>query len=121
MHPLVHDSSIHSRQDVEAACVTLTDGWIKKMWRTYDGILLGHKKEWSHVDEPTDYHSERSKTVKDKYSITYTWNLKYDTDELIYKTETGTQTYGYQREKGGGINLEFGISKYKLLFIKYNI
>ena len=24
--------------------------------------------------------------------ITYTWNLKYDTNELIYKTETDSQT-----------------------------
>ena len=29
------------------------------------------------------------------------------------------QTYGYQRGKGrGGINEEFGISRYKLLYIK---
>ena len=48
--------------------------------------------------------SEISQTVKDKYYITYLWNLKYDTGEPIYKTETGTQTKGYQREKGGGIN-----------------
>ena len=26
------------------------------------------------------------------YDITYTWNLKYDTNELIYKTETESQT-----------------------------
>ena len=35
------------------------------------------------------------------YDITYMWNLKYDTNELIYKTETDSQTqktnYGYQR------------------------
>ena len=36
-------------------------------------------------------------------------SLKYDTNELIYKTETDSQTqktnYGYQRGKvGGGIN-----------------
>ena len=44
------------------------------------------------------------------YDITYIWNLKYDTDELIYKTETDSdmenrpvvakvETWG-----GGGIN-----------------
>ena len=27
------------------------------------------------------------------YDITYTWNLKYDTNELINKTETDSQTY----------------------------
>ena len=26
------------------------------------------------------------------YDITYMWNLKYDTNELTYKTETDSQT-----------------------------
>ena len=26
------------------------------------------------------------------YDITYTWSLKYDANELIYKTETDSQT-----------------------------
>ena len=26
------------------------------------------------------------------YDITYMWNLKYDTNELIYKTETDSET-----------------------------
>ena len=33
------------------------------------------------------------------YDITYIWNLKYDTNELIYKTNRVTdrkETYGYQ-------------------------
>ena len=37
--------------------------------------------------------------------ITYTWSLKYGTDELIYETVTNRrrkQTYGYQRGKGAG-------------------
>ena len=53
------------------------------------------------------------------------WNLKYDTKELIYKTETDSQTYQTNlwlpKGKGGwgGINQqEFGISRYKLLNIK---
>ena len=36
--------------------------------------------------------SEVSQTEKDKYDITYMWNLKYDTSELIYETETDSQT-----------------------------
>ena len=58
------------------------------------------------------------------YDITYMWNLKYDTNELIYKTETESQTQKTNlwlpKEKGvgGGINQEFGISRYKLLYIK---
>ena len=31
------------------------------------------------------------KSEKDKY-ITYMWNLKYSTNESIYKTETDSQT-----------------------------
>ena len=37
--------------------------------------------------------SEVSLTVKDiSYDVTYMWNLKYDTNELIYETETDSQT-----------------------------
>ena len=38
--------------------------------------------------------SEVSQKEKDKYHmiITYMWNLKYNTNELIYKTETDSQT-----------------------------
>ena len=37
--------------------------------------------------------SEASQTEKDiAYYITYMWNLKYDTNEPIYETETESQT-----------------------------
>ena len=60
------------------------------------GILLNHKKEWntaicSNMDETRDYHTKLSKSERERqipYEITYTWNLKYNTNELIYKTET---------------------------------
>ena len=52
--------------------------------------------------------------VKDKYYIiTYMWNQKNDTNELIYKTETDSQTsktctntaaYRQQREKMWGMD-----------------
>ena len=35
---------------------------------------------------------EVSQTEKDKYGIIYRWNLKTDTNELIYKTERDSQT-----------------------------
>ena len=35
--------------------------------------------------------SERERQIP--YDITYTWNLKYDTNELIYKTETNSQIW----------------------------
>ena len=36
--------------------------------------------------------SEVRKRETMPYDITYMWNLKYDTSELIYKTETDSQT-----------------------------
>ena len=51
------------------------------------------------------------------------WNLKYDTNELIYETETGSQTQRTDlwlpRGRGGqgGKDWEFGISRCKLFYI----
>ena len=50
------------------------------------------------------------------------WNLKYDTNELIHKTETHRhreQICGCQGWGGGGegMDWEFGISRCKLLYI----
>ena len=59
------------------------------------------KKEWnntvcSYLDGPRDYHTKWSKSDWERqisYDIAYMWNLKKkDTNELIYKTEIGTQT-----------------------------
>ena len=52
------------------------------------------------------------------------WNLKYDTNELIYKTETDSQTQRTDlwlpRQWGWrGMDREFGISKWKLLCIEW--
>ena len=58
------------------------------------------KKEWnnaicSNMDRPRDYHTKWSKSHRERqmsYDITYMWILKNDTNELIYKTETVSQT-----------------------------
>ena len=45
----------------------------------------------SNMDATRDYHTKWSKSERERqisYDITYMWNLKYDTDELIYETET---------------------------------
>ena len=47
--------------------------------------------------------------------------FKNDTNELIFKTEKQTHMYKKQLPKGkvvGGINQEFWISRYELLYIK---
>ena len=46
------------------------------------------------MDRPRDYHTKWNKSerqAQDKDDITYIWNLKYDTNELIYKTEIDLQ------------------------------
>ena len=67
----------------------------------YNGILLSHNKEGNNVicsnmDGPRDFHTKWNKSGRERqipYDITYMWNLKCDTKELIYKTETDSQTY----------------------------
>ena len=46
------------------------------------------------MDRPRDYHTKWSKSDRERqiYDITYMWNLTYDTNELIYKTETDSKT-----------------------------
>ena len=45
------------------------------------------------MDGPRDYHTEWSKSDKDKYyMISHMWNLKNNTNGFIYKTGTDSQT-----------------------------
>ena len=70
------------------------------MGHTQNGILLSHKKEWnnstcSNMNVPRDYHTQWSKSDRERqvlHDITYMWNLNYDTNEVIYKIETDSQT-----------------------------
>ena len=65
------------------------------------------------MDRPRYYRTKLSKSDRERqisYDITYTWNLKEnDTYELIYKTETKSQTLKTnlwlpKGKGGGGIN-----------------
>ena len=85
----------------------LTDDWIKKMWYTYklycvvytteqNIIQLQKKNEkmpfvktWTHQQIIILNEGSRSQVP---HNVIYMWNLKYDTNELIYKTETDSQT-----------------------------
>ena len=55
------------------------------------------------------------------YDITYMWNLKYDTNEPIYETETDSQRKDLWlprvRRGGGRMHWEFGVSRCKLFYI----
>ena len=47
------------------------------------------------MDGPRDSHTKWSKSERARqmpYDITYMWNLKYGTDEPMYKTEKDSQT-----------------------------
>ena len=50
------------------------------------------------------------------------WNLKYDTNEVIHEMETDSQTQrtdlwiAKEEGSGGGMEWEFGISRYKLVY-----
>ena len=47
------------------------------------------------MDGPRDYHTKWNKSEGERqipYDIIYMWNLKYDTNKLIYGTETDSQT-----------------------------
>ena len=39
------------------------------------------------MDGPRVYRTKWSKPDRDKYDIAYMWNLKKNTNKLIYKTE----------------------------------
>ena len=43
------------------------------------------------MGKPGDNHTKWSKSDRERqisYDIAYMWNLKYDTNKIIYKTET---------------------------------
>ena len=51
------------------------------------------KKNETAIYSDMDGHTKWSKSNRERqipYDITYMWNLKYDTDEPIYETESQT-------------------------------
>ena len=87
----------------------------------YNAILLSHKKEqniaiYNNMDGPRDYCTRWSKSKRERqipYDITYIWNLKDNTNEHIYKTETDRHRE-QRRGCGGRKDWELGISRCKL-------
>ena len=79
------------------------------------------------MDGLIDYHAKQSKSERERQIYIYNllWNLKYDTNELIYKKETNSQTQRTNlwllRWMGcrGGLDWEFGTSRCKLLYIAW--
>ena len=89
-----------------------TKEWIKKMWYIYameyysaikKNKIIAFGATW--MDLETIILSEVDSVIQTSYDITYMWNLKKkDTNEVICRTETHSQTlktYGYQRGQVG--------------------
>ena len=77
----------------------LTDEWIKKMWYIYTmeycsaikkNEIMPFAVTWMQLEIIILSKSERERQIP--YDITYIWNLKYDTNEPIYETETESWT-----------------------------
>ena len=79
------------------------------------------------MDGTRDYHTKWSKSEKKRqipYNITYMWNLKYNTNELMYETKTHRhreQTCGCQGggRVEGGVEWKFRVSRCKLLYTEW--
>ena len=98
----------------------------------YNVILLSHKEEWNNaicrdMNGPRDYHTKWSKPDRERqmsYNITYTCNLKrwYKWTYLQNRnrlTEFENKLMVTKGKRwGAGINQEFGINIYTLLYIK---
>ena len=53
------------------------------------------------MDGPRDYHTKWSESERERqvpHDIIYMWNLKYDTNQHIYKTKT---THKYREQTCG--------------------
>ena len=84
----------------------------------YNGILLGHKKEWN-MDGPRDHYTKWSQSNKETqipYDITFMCNLKFNTNEHVYDAETNSQVWSYlwltKGEGGWGINCKNRIIRF---------
>ena len=72
----------------------------------YNGMLRSHKKEWnnaicSNMDATWDYHTKWRESER-PFDITYMWNLKYDTNELIYEIDSENKLTVPKGERGEG-------------------
>ena len=81
----------------------------------------------SNMDGPRDYHTRWNNLARKRQipcDITYIWNLKYDTNEHIHETETGSQIWRTDlwlpRGMGGaGMDWESGIRRCRLLYTEW--
>ena len=87
-----------------------TDEWIKKMWYVYameyysaikSNEIMPFAATGMDLEIIILSKSDRERQIP--YDITYLWNLKYDTNELIYTTETDLWLPRGLRRDGVGV------------------
>ena len=103
------------------------------MVHIYNGILFSHWKKWnnaicSNMDGSGDYHTKWSKSDRERqisYDITHMWNLKKNWYKWTYlqnrnrPTDLENELMVTRGEGWGrGIDWEFGIDMYTLLYLK---
>ena len=98
MHPSVHCSTIHSSQNTEATRMSINRGMDKDVVHTYneaikENEIMSCPAMWMDLEIILNEVSQRRtytytytrRTIS--YTIAYMWNIKNDTNKLIYNTE----------------------------------
>ena len=119
MHSYIHSSAIDSGRDMSSG------RWPDKE-DTYIQWDSTHKKEGdnaicSSTDATRDDHSWWSKSERERQipcDITYMWDLKYGTNECIYKTEIPALRLPRRRVRGRGMDREFRAGRSTLLSLE---
>ena len=102
-----------------------TDEWIKMCIYTveyYSAIkmngILPFAVTWMNLENIV--LSEMSEKNKILYDVTCKWNLKNNSNESLHQTETDSQRWktNLGLPDGRETNGEYGINRYKLLYIK---
>ena len=84
LDPSVHHSTVYNSQVMEASQRPSAEEWVRKMWCTYSKECYSEQKNsiCGNMDGLVRIilNQVRQRQI---YNITYMWNLKYDTNELI--------------------------------------
>ena len=131
----MHRCTVHNSQGMETTKTSI-DRWMdnEDAVHIYNGILLSHKKQWnnaicSNMDqlEIITLKVKKDRERQTPYDITYTWNVKYVTNENRNRlTDMGNRPVvvkgvtGWRGQKAGrGMDWAFGVTRCKLLHLEW--